>query len=70
MSPRLAGEIWRRSDDLLRRKDEVQRGVKAPVGGKSAAAAETERDRRIRQLERTPGRKLLETEILKNVVGK
>ena len=44
--------------------------MKAPVGGKSAAAAETERDRRIRQLERTPVRKLLETEILKNVVGK
>ena len=28
------------------------------------------RDRRIPQLERTPGRKLLETEILKNVAGK
>ena len=44
--------------------------MKTAVGGKSAAAAETERDRRNRQLERTPGRKLLETEILKNVVGK
>jgi hypothetical protein len=39
------------------------------LGGKSAAAAETEKDRRIRQLERTLGRKSLEIEILKNVVG-
>jgi hypothetical protein len=37
--------------------------------GKSAAAGETEKDRRIRQLERTLGRKSLEIEILKNVVG-
>jgi transposase len=33
------------------------------------AAAESERDRRIRQLERTLGRKSLEIEILKNVVA-
>ena len=33
------------------------------------AAAETEKDHRIRQLERTLGRKSLEIEILKNVVG-
>jgi hypothetical protein len=51
-------------------KDEAERGVKAAVGGKSAATVETERNRRIPQLERTPGRKLLETEILRNVVGK
>jgi hypothetical protein len=38
-------------------------------GGRSAAAAETEKDYRIRQLERTLGRKALEIEILKNVVG-
>ena len=39
------------------------------LGGRSAAAAETEKDHRIRQLERTLGRKALEIEILKNVVG-
>jgi hypothetical protein len=42
---------------------------KAALGGRSAAAAETEKDHRIRQLERTLGRKSLEIEILKNVVG-
>jgi hypothetical protein len=36
---------------------------------RSAAAAEIAKDRRIRQLERTLGRKSLEIEILKNVVG-
>jgi len=51
-------------------KDEAERGVKAAVGGKSAATVDTERDRRIRQPKRTPGRKLLETEILNKVVGK
>jgi transposase len=51
-------------------KDEAGRGVKARIGRKSTATVETERDRRIRQLERTPGRKLLETEILKNAVRK
>jgi len=50
-------------------KDEAEQGAKAGLGGKSAAAAETEKDRRIRQLERTLGRKSLEIEILKNVVG-
>ena len=35
----------------------------------SAAAAETEKDRRIRQLERTLGRKSLEIEILKTSGG-
>ena len=43
--------------------------TKAALGGRSAAAAETEKDHRIRQLERTLGRKSLEIEILKNVVG-
>ena len=37
--------------------------------GISAAAGETEKDQRTRQLERTLGRKSLEIEILKNVVG-
>ena len=43
---------------FYRWKDEAEQG-----------AAETEKDRRIRQLERTLGRKSLEIEILKNVVG-
>jgi transposase len=50
-------------------KDEADQGAKAALGEKSAAAAKTEKDRRIRQLERTLGRKSLEIEILKNVVG-
>src|SRR5215469_13148558 len=50
-------------------KDEAEQGAKAALGGRSAAAAETEKDHRIRQLERTLGRKSLEIEILKNVVG-
>jgi len=50
-------------------KDEAEQRAKAALGGKSAAAAESEKDRRIRQLERTLGRKSLEIEILKNVVG-
>jgi len=37
--------------------------------GEGAAAAETENDHSIRQLDRTPGRKSLEIEILRNVVG-
>ena len=53
---------------FYRWKDEAEQGAKAALGGRSAAAAETEKDRRIRQLERTLGRKSLEIEILKNVV--
>jgi len=49
---------------MKRNKERRQR-----FGGKSAAAAESEKDRPIRQLERTLGRKSLEIEILKNVVG-
>jgi transposase-like protein len=45
---------------FYRWKDEAEQGAKAALGGKSAAAAETEKDRRIRQLERTLGRKSLE----------
>ena len=44
-------------------------GSEGSAWGKSAAAGETEKDQRIRQLERTLGRKSLEIEILKNVVG-
>ena len=54
---------------FYRWKDEAEQGAKAAPGEKSAAAAETEKDHRIRQLERTLGRKALEIEILKNVVG-
>jgi len=58
---------------LYRWRDEAEAGAKAgakaALGGKSAAAGETEKDQRIRQLERTLGRKSLEIEILKNVVG-
>jgi transposase-like protein len=50
-------------------KDEALQGATAALGGRSAAAAESEKDRRIRQLERSLGRKALEIEILKNVVG-
>jgi len=49
-------------------KDEAEQGAKAALGGRSAVAAESEKDHRIRQLERTLGRKALEIEILKNVV--
>ena len=45
--------------------DEAEEGANAALGGRSAAAAETEKDRRIRQLERTLGRKSLEIEIPK-----
>ena len=54
---------------FYRWRDEAEQGAKAALGGRSAAAAETEKDRRIGQLERTLGRKSLEIEILKNVVG-
>ncbi len=54
---------------FYRWKDEAEQGAKAALGGRSTAAPENEKDRRIRQLERTLGRKSLEIEILKNVVG-
>ncbi len=54
---------------FYRWKDEAEQGAKAALGGRSAAAAENEKDRRIRQLGQTLGRKSLEIEILKNVVG-
>jgi transposase-like protein len=42
---------------FYRWKDEAEQGAKAALGGRSAAAAETEKDHRIRQLDRTLGRK-------------
>ncbi len=51
-------------------KDEAEQGAKAALGGRSAAEQpDAEQAKRIRQLERTLGRKSLEIEILKNVVG-
>jgi len=51
-------------------KDEAEQGAKAALGGRSAAERpDAEQAKRIRQLERTLGRKSLEIEILKNVVG-
>jgi len=50
-------------------KEEALEGARAALRGRSAAAAPTEKDRRIRQLERSLGRKALEIEILKNVAG-
>src|SRR5712672_3000671 len=54
---------------FYRWKDEAEQGAKAALGGRSAAAAETEKDHGIRQPERTLGRKSLEIEILKNFLG-
>lgn len=48
-------------------KDEAQQGAMAALGGKSAATAENDQERRVRQLERSLGRKTLEVEILKVV---
>ena len=45
-------------------KDEALQGASAALGGRSAAAVENEKDRHIRQLERSMGRKALEIEIL------
>ena len=51
----------------------IQEGIKSgnvsETCRRHGIAAETEKDHRIRQLERTLGRKALEIEILKNVVG-
>ena len=54
---------------FYRWKDEADQGAKAALGGRSAAAAETEKDHGIRQPERTLGRKSLEIEILKKFLG-
>ena len=54
---------------FYRWKDEAEQGAKAALGGRSAAAAETEKDHGIRQPERTLGRKSLEIQILKKFLG-
>jgi hypothetical protein len=52
---------------FYRRKDEAKQSEGS--AWKSAATAETEKDNRIRQLERTLGRKSLEIEILNTSLG-
>jgi len=54
---------------FYRWEDEPEQGAMAALGWRSGAAAEAEKDHRIRPLERTLERKSLEIEILKNVVG-
>jgi hypothetical protein len=50
------------------RKDEVEAGAKAALGGRSAALQpDAEQEKRIKQLERALGRSHLQIEILKNV---
>jgi hypothetical protein len=62
-------EAWHFTVIVISMEGRSGGGSKGSAGGKSAAAGETEKDQRIRQLERTLGRKSLEIEILKNVVG-
>jgi len=55
----------------LYRWNEAEEGANdAVLFGKSAAAVETEKVRRIRQLERMLGRKSADIEILKTVMGR
>ena len=53
---------------FYRWKDEAEQGAKAALGQKRCRGG-NRKDHRIRQLERNAGRKSLEIEILKNVVG-
>ncbi len=57
-----------RSESVLSLEGRSGTGSEGALGGE-ARLAETEKDHRIRQLERTLGRKALEIEILKNVAG-
>ena len=60
----IAANLW------YRWKDEAEQGAKAALGGRSAAGGvDEEQARRVKQLERMLGRKQLEIEILKNVLG-
>ena len=43
-------EAWHFTSLLYRWRDEAEEGAKAALGGSSAAAAETEKDRRIRTI--------------------
>lgn len=60
----VAPNLW------YRWKDEAEQGAKAALGGRSAAGGvDEEQSKRVKQLERALGRKQLEIEILKNVLG-
>ena len=60
----IAANLW------YRWKDEAEQGAKAALGGRSAAGGvDEEQTKRVKQLERILGRKQLEIEILKNVLG-
>ena len=60
----IAANLW------YRWKDEAEQGAKAALGGRSAAGGvDQEQAKRVKQLERMLGRKQLEIEILKNVLG-
>jgi transposase len=60
----IAANLW------YRWKDEAEQGAKAALGGRSAAGGVDEAQaKRVKQLERALGRKQLEIEILKNVLG-
>jgi transposase len=60
----IAANLW------YRWKDEAEQGAKAALGGRSAAGGVgDEQAKRVKQLERMLGRKQLEIEILKNVLG-
>ena len=60
----VAPNLW------YRWRDEAEAGAKAALGGRSAAGGvDEEQTKRVKQLERMLGRKQLEIEILKNVLG-
>jgi transposase len=60
----IAANLW------YRWKDEAEQGAKTALGGRSAAGGvDEEQAKRVKQLERMLGRKQLEIEILKNVLG-
>jgi transposase-like protein len=60
----VAPNLW------YRWRDEAEQGAKAALGGRSAAGGvDEEQTKRVKQLERTLGRKQLEIEILRNVLG-
>ena len=61
----IAANLW------YRWKDEAEQGAKAALGGRSAAGGveAKSKQKRVKQLERMLGRKQLEIEILKNVLG-
>ena len=60
----VAPNLW------YRWRDEAEAGAKAALGGRSAAGGmDQEQIKHVKQLERALGRKQLEIEILKNVLG-